>query len=209
MNRKTKLTVIISGVILVTVLIILLFSGFGDTKNLIENPNVPNKKYWSRVITVEDAGGGFKIAINAVDGYRITVPTAWGVGDEASYVEGLDIYSAPDSLGIESFGGVLLNINTFENLDDIKKFVPEDIEFREVIVGGEIIYKTSYKQFEFNLDENYNSVYTPIENSGTIAYIIRGDRKYYLASCTVIGEENYIELLSQCERQIRTFEIIK
>ena len=198
MNKKTKLTTIVIGAILTIVLIVLLFIKLGDSKDLVEDPNLP-KEYWPRAVFIDETGDGLKTAVNRSDEYKITVPLDWGVGETADFLDGLDIYSEPDSVDTESFGGVLLNIRTIGNL--------EQAVFDEIEIGGSKVYRAPYGLFEEESGENFETIKTPMKNSGTIAYIFTGNDQYYLVRCTVISNPRYIELLSQCEEQIKTFEM--
>lgn len=207
MNKKTKL-IIITGALVAIVSIVIFSTALPRNRNLVDDPGV-SREYRLRIVKVEDAAIGFNAVVNEYDGYKIITPSDWLVSETASLQGGLNVYSDPDGLDIESFSGVLLNILTLNNLEEVREFIPEGTEFSEAKIDGEVAYKTSYSEFESYIDEELNPVYTPIDNSGTIAYIFVGSGNNYFIRCTVTGDENYIELLSQCEEQVLTFEAIK
>ena len=208
MGKKIKLVAIITGTILIVILIVLLSLSFGNSRDLVDDPNTP-KKYRTRIITTKDMGNGLQTVVNKFDGYKITIPSDWSVMDTASFQEGLSIYSDPDRSEREYFDGVLLNLLVPENLEDVEVFVPEDTEFDEVVVNGEAAYVGSYKEMELGFDEKSIPTFVPAENGGTIAYIFGGGKRHYFIRCTVLNDENYVELLSQCAEQVQTFEMIK
>ncbi len=204
-NKKIIILVASASLIVAIVLGIALFVN-GDNKDI--GSNIP-EEYGPRNIVVEETTSGMKVATNEFDGYKIRIPSAWWVGEKADFIEGLEIFSEFDSRGMESFGGVYLNIHTIRDIEDVKDLVPQEAEFNEQIVGTADAYKASYAPSEFYLDDNNNPVYVPLENSGIAAYIFVGSDRYYVLRCVVESNPDYKKLLSLCEGAIKTFEIIK
>lgn len=207
MNKRTKLIIII-GVLVVIALVAWFFIAMGENKNLVNTQNVP-KEYRSRIVTTESMGNGYKAVINKIDKYEIVVPSDWSMNKIASVDGGLNIYSDPNGVDTESYSGALLNVLAVKNFKDIKKFVPKDVEFKEIEMNGGVVYRASYSVVESYVDKDFKSVDVPIDNSGVIAYIFKGDRSYYFVRCKVTGESSYRESLNKCEKQIQTFKIIK
>jgi len=206
MSKSIKITIIAVGAILTLALIVaFLFSGTSSDGLIVDEDKDPF--FWLREITVEDRGDGFKTATNRFDGYRVTVPSGWLVGETANLSSGLTIFSDPD-VGPESSSGVRLNVLTLAEIEVAERFVPEGTKFNSVDLDGKTAYGAFYEIFEYVYDKDFNLVETRIPNSGVISYIFPGEDKAYLATCLTIEQRNHAELLKECRQYIETFEII-
>lgn len=207
MNRSTKIILIVTVTAFILGMVVWIFFG-ASSEGLIEDPELP-REYWSRSIEIQEIEGEKKIAVNEFDGYEITVPSDWQVGEVSGPFSGLEIYSDPESVGIESFRGIFMNILTLESLDEITSLIPEYVNFEEITINGVKAFVASYDRLDFfDVDDSGNPIYEMMGNSGEIVYIMSG-RKHYIVRCVVEGELNYRELLSQCAVHARTFKMIK
>lgn len=191
MKSKKYLIIALPALIVILVLV-LVYINFSD-KELVESPSLP-KELWPRVITTEDLGGGVKLVMNKFDGYSITVPSEWLVNSTTSPQDVFRIYSEPQDEAEHSIQGIVLNIITTDSLEKMEQFTPEGTEFNKIEMKDYTAYKASSYEEE--------------ENAGAYMYIFIGDKKYYLVTCAVFENPNIQDLLNECEKQAKTFELI-
>lgn len=192
-------------------------------KNLIEVYNLPKEDWW-RVITTEEKAST-KIVTNNFDGYQIKIPIDWRVEEKASPSGGLKIFyedspelNIPNQHGhIES--GILLNILTFKNPDKFSlldwlahsqeaKYYRDNFKFEEVKIANQTSFKITRKMEEEGFGKDGEIIVTEIKNSLVVEYFFLGNaNKIHKLSCWAQGR-NYQKLLSQCEKQIQTFQIL-
>src|SRR3989344_5099684 len=176
---------------------------------LREVPGLPEEQ-WTRVIMTREISADYRVAVNKVDGYEVTVPSNWQILETASVSGGFKAYYNTISGGensAELTEGVMLTVTTFDDIEKTKTLFPASARFEDVETSAGRAHRTSYKATEDRLARG-ESVEFPIENSLVIKYIFPSDKKVYLASCLALGD-NFNELASLCEKQILTFKIIK
>ena len=127
--------------------------------------------------------------------------------------------------------GVLLVIHAINNPEEfgILEWLTESDKPEEYLIIGQVfepvehpninnVYKSSHPIFEIEAIDTMDHAHSAnapedpskavIKNSLKIEYIMPSEKKIYLASCAMVGNE-YKNLLEECEKIIKTFKIIE
>lgn len=197
MTKKRLIAGLIIFLLILGGLIVWGLNRSSSEKLLQENPNLPENE-WPRIVTIKEAGPGYKIISNKFDGYEIAVPSGWNASQVALKDGGHEIKTED----------LTLRIFVLDRIEQAKAFLPASARFETTEVAAGTAYRTSFQPTEDNIDSRGNVLEVPVENSIVISYIFPLDERIYLVSCLTTGDK-FKELSSLCEKQILTFKIIK
>ena len=222
--QKQLVLIAIVALLLATGLIVLGFQFMGGGPRpqgeLVEIPNLP-KEDWLRVIRVtDDDQQNTKVATNAYDGYRITVPKEWSIPESISRSSGLKIFFNPYGNTLvsgEYTSGLLLGVTLLQNSENLSvtNWLSSSLEAENYlgqtdITLWETVMVNRYAGYKHStrvsaLDENSNIIL--LENSAATLYALQGERGIYILSCSALGQ-NFMELVTLCEKNLDSFELL-